>query len=226
MQGLDDHNPIRIGFGGDQNTQGYQYMIGSESTSNAGNNKQEQWFGGFSTSTSTGAAALDEVWVPALKQYMQQRGVGATIFEENPTNDEDPTWGNDGNANLTKTLAVNYYQRQQVINLRLGGILNYDEHAGALIFADGGSTVTLPQVHTVTGDTYEICITPSPAPVAAVTIDPGGTGEIDAQGVAATISINPAGPPTYPNYQRSITLVCIGQAPGALGPLWAIVRGT
>ncbi|RLC69206.1 MAG: hypothetical protein DRH97_00505 [Chloroflexi bacterium] len=226
LQGLDDHNPIRIGFGGDQNTQGHHYMIGMESTANAGNDRAEQWFGGISTSTVTGAAALDEVWVPGFKQFMQNRGVGATIFEENPSNDEDPTWGNDGNANLSKTVAVNYYQRQQVIYLRLGGTLDYDTHAGALIYVDQGQTVTLPQIKTVVGDTYEILITPNPAPVAAVTIDPGATGEIDAVGVAGTISIDPAGLGTYPNYQRSIKLVCIGQAPGSLGPLWSIVRGT
>ena len=164
--------------------------------------------------------------VLSLMFYMQQRGVGATIFQENPQNDEDPTWGNDGNANLSKTLAVNYYQRQQVINLRLGGTLNYDEHAGALVYVDNGQTVTLPQTDTVIGDTYEILISPNPAPVAAVTVDPGATGEIDSQGVAATISIDPAGLGTYPNYQRSIKVVCIGQAPLAVGPLWSIVSGT
>ena len=226
LQGLDDHNPIRIGFGGDQNTQAHQYMIGMESTANAGNDRAEQWFGGISTSTVSGAAALDEVWVPAFKQYMQQRGVGATIFQENPQNDEDPTWGNDGNANLSKTLAVNYYQRQQVINLRLGGTLNYDEHAGALVYVDNGQTVTLPQTDTVIGDTYEILISPNPAPLAAVTVDPGATGEIDAQGVGTTISIDAAGLGAYPNYQRSIKVVCIGQAPLAVGPLWSIVSGT
>ena len=226
LQGLDDHNPIRIGFGGDQNTQGHQYMIGMESTSNAGNNQAEQWFGGISTSTITGAAALDEVWVPGFKQFMQTRAVGALIFDNTPEGSpEHPTWGNDGNANLSKTVAVNYYQRQQVINLRIGGTLDYDTHAGALIFADQGSTVTLPQTNVVNGDTYEIHITPNPIPVAAVTVDPGAAGEIDALGIGATISIDVASLGTYPNYQRGVKLVCIGQAPGAVGPLWAITNG-
>jgi len=226
LQGLDDHNPIRIGFGGDQNTQGHQYMIGMESTSNAGNNQAEQWFGGISTSTITGAAALDEVWVPGFKQFMQTRAVGALIFDNTPEGSpEHPTWGNDGNANLSKTVAVNYYQRQQVINLRIGGTLDYDTHAGALIFADQGSTVTLPQTNVVNGDTYEIHITPNPIPVAAVTVDPGGAGEIDALGIGATISIDVASLGTYPNYQRGVKLVCIGQAPAAAGPLWAITNG-
>ena len=228
LQGLDDQNPMRIGFGGEQSTNmTYQYMIGTESMADAGaKDKQEQWFGGISTLNATGAAALDQVWVPAFKQYMQQRTVGSTIFDNTPEGSpENPTWGEDGGGGASKTVAVSYYQRQQVINLRLGGTLDYDTHAGALIFSDQGTTVTLPQTNVVNGDTYEIHITPNPIPVAAVTVDPGGAGEIDALGIGATISIDVASLGTYPNYQRGVKLVCIGQAPAAAGPLWAITNG-
>jgi hypothetical protein len=223
LQGLDDQNPIRIGFGGDQNQQAYQYMIGMESISDAGVGRAEQWFGGFSTLSTAAEATLDLPWVPAFKQYMQSMTAGLVAFTT-PTagHGEGPIfWGDDGGGAFTSSAAVNYYQRQQIFDLGTGThTLDYDTHAGAMCFADATATVQLPETNTLLGDTYEIFNNPLSSGL--VTIRPGslGFGQIDGLGIGVTMTV---GTGLGSSFDRGVKLICMGGT--TAGIQWAIIGG-
>ena len=223
LQGLDDQNPIRIGFGGDQSASPNHYMIGRESISDSGG-RPEQWFGGFSTTSSGLAETIDEPWVPAFKQYMQDMTAGIIAFETpaSGTGEGPIFWGDDGRGGAGITGAVNYYQRQQIFDLGAGTTtLDYDTYSGAVCFAAAGATVNLPQTNTLLGDTYEIFI--NPLTVGTVTIEPGTSapaneGQIDNLGIGINMKVGALQP-----FERGVKLICIGGTP--LGIQWAIIRG-
>ena len=224
--GATGYEPARIGFSQNRVNQTYVYLVGQESSNNAGTGRQEMWYGGASRLASGGAGVFDEPFVPALKQYMQQWTAGTVAFRT-PTAGvgEGPIWwGDDGGGGASATGAVNYYQRQQVIQLAGTGthVLDYDTHAGAVIFAAGGSTIELPQTYTLIGDTYEIFMDPSVAS-GTVTIRPGtaGGGAFDALVIGTTISVGTAG-----TYLKGVKVICIGGTSGTQGILWAIIDGT
>jgi hypothetical protein len=223
--GATGFEPARIGFSQNRVNQSYLYLVGQESTDNAGTERQEMWYGGASR-LSAGAAVLDEPFVPAFKQYMQQWTAGTVAFRT-PTAGvgEGPIWwGDDGGGGSSAQGAVNYYQRQQVFQLVGTGthVLDYDTYAGAVCFAEGTATVELPQTFTLIGDTYEIFMDPSVTP-GQVTIRPGtaGGGEIDDLGLGTTITVGPGG-----TYEKGVKLICIGGTTGTQGIAWAIIGGT
>jgi hypothetical protein len=205
--------PTRIGFTNSNLTnQPYHYTISNESRANAGvNGLQELWYGGFSTSSSAAANTLDKPFVPAFKQHMDRLTSGATIFGTPTQGTDEGLWGdngNDGSAGNQMYAAVNYYQRQKVIDLGtslipLGANLNYDTHSGALLYADGinpagpsQERVNLPNSSSLLGDTYEIFINPLTG-VNNVIIDPGPNSNIEGFGIGTTIQIGP-NPGVYP----------------------------
>ena len=214
--------PARIGFSQDRVNQTFVYLVGQESTNNAGGNRQEMWYGGASRLATGGAGVLDEPFVPALKQYMQQWTAGAVIWDT-PTAGvgEGPIWwGDDGGGGASATVAVNYYQRQQIFNHEVGTlVLDYDTYAGSVVFGNAGTIFELPQTYTTLGDTYEIFI--SPLTAGTITINPGTAlgGEIDGQGIGTPITIG-VGSLTA---TRGVKLICIGGTAGPQGIAWAII---
>jgi len=233
LQANAGEEPTRIGFtNSDVTLQNFHYTISNESRANGGVNGQELWYGGFSTKSSQGANTLDQPFVPAFKQFMQPLGAGTTIFETPVAGTEAGAWGDDGSGGASATVAVNYYQRQQVIDLRTAAgspvQLDYDTHAGALLYCDGvapGETVRLPITQTVIGDTYEIFMNPITA-VSNVTIDAGAGSFIDNTG-SQTIVIGPipAIGQISPNGigTRGVKLTCVGGTAGGT-MLWSLTN--
>jgi hypothetical protein len=126
------------------------------------------------------------------------------------------------------TVAVNYYQRQQIIlDPGLGVPITYDGNAGAITVIDPGRTINLPTAGVSLGDTYEILITPVPTPVSFATINPGAAGSIENYGIGVTVSLGAGGANNVgsgiftSNNSRMVKLTCIGGS-GGLGVLWGI----
>jgi len=235
LQANSTQEPTRIGFtNADPASQVYHYNISNESTSNAGSNRQQLWYGGFSGNSSQGANTADQVWVPGFKQYMQQQTSGVSIWQTPQSANEGGNWGDDGSGGSTVTVAVNYYQRQQIeTNSLRGGTLSYDVNAGALTVVDQGNTLNLPTTGVVLGDTYEILISPVPAPLGFATINPGVSGAIENYGVGITVDIGVGGLTNLgagiftSGNTRGVTLTCIGAnvTPGVLWGITGLIGG-
>ena len=236
LQANSTHEPTRIGFtNADPASQVYQYTIANESDANAGSNRQELWYGGFSGNSAQLANSLDQPWVPGFKQYMQQQNTGTSIWETSDSSIEGGSWGDDGSVGASSvTVAVNYYQRQQIETGSLrGGTASYDVNAGALTVVDQGNTLNLPTVGVVLGDTYEILITPVPTPIGFVSINPGVSGIIENFGVGNTVEIGVGGATNLgagiftSGNTRGVTLTCIGAnvTPGVLWGITGLIGG-
>ena len=231
LQANADQEPTRIGFTNSSLVaQNYHYTISNESTSNAGIGRQELWYGGFSTSSSQLANTLDQPWVPGFKQYMQPQTAGDAIWNTPVSANEGGSWGDDGTGGVSGTVAVNYYQRQQIIlDPGLGVPITYDGNAGAITVIDTGRTINLPTTGVSLGDTYEILVTPVPAPApgSVATINPGVSGSIENFGLGITVSLGNGGTNNVgfgifsSNNSRMVKLTCIGGS-GGLGVLWGI----
>jgi hypothetical protein len=235
LQANSTQEPTRIAFtNANPASQNYHYNISNESTANGGTDRQELWYGGFSGNSSQGANTADQPWVPGFKQYMQEQTSGTSIWQTPSSANESGTWGDDGSAGgSTVTVAVNYYQRQQIKTLLGGGTLSYDVNAGALNVVDPGRTLNLPTTGVSLGDTYEILITPVPAPGSFATINPGVSGAIENYGVGVTVDIGVGGVNNLgtgifvSGNTRGVTLTCIGgnATPGVLWGITGLIGG-
>ena len=228
LQANDDLEPTRIAFtNSDQTTkQPFHYLISNEAA-DTGAGKQEIWYGGFSTNSTQANNTPDQLWVPAFKQYMQENPAGNVIWNNPGSANEGGNWGDDGTGGTTSRFAVNYYQRQQIKTLLGGGTLSYDLNAGAINVVDAGRTLNLPTTGVALGDTYEIIITPVPAPLGSAIINPGASGQIENFAAGATVDIGVGGVSNLgagifvSGNTRGVTLTCIGGTPTA-GVLWGI----
>jgi len=229
LQANSAQEPTRIAFtNSDPASQIFNYTIGNESTADGKVNEQELWYGGWSTNSTQGVNTVDQKWVPAFKQFMQQMTAGDIIWNTPTSATEGGTWGDDGSGGASATVAVNYYQRQQIkVNDGLGSPITYDDNAGAITVIDAGRTINLPTTGVILGDTYEILITPVPLPAGFATINPGVNGSIENFGIGTTVSLGQGGVNNLgtgiflSGNTRAVKLTCIGGS-GGPGVLWGI----